>query len=208
MQFYPDQLIIEEDSGAIKDLSQRRQKPAQLPSLSHLQQLLPSTASGSAAQKPNPFASDPSVSDRYDGLEYDKPLNQPTNSEGDADKGGNFEAYSPPSGEGPTENEFNLAMRRNWLQQQLGNTLQLLGFNSSTQSTAEFFNDTFISNRRENMMKMSSKLGKAVSFLDALGSKNTGDGAISLGEKLIPRQDDLKLEARVIGGSEDRKSVV
>lgn len=112
---------------------------------------------------------------------------------------------------------FNLASRRYWLQQQLGNTLQLLGFNSSSQSVAEFLNQTsgLSLNMRENMMKKSHQLNSANnvvgnkiarSIIDspssAAASPEPGDGPEITEKELKARQDELKLEARVIGGSD------
>lgn len=106
--------------------------------------------------------------------------------------------------------EFNLASRRHWLQQQLGNTLHLLGLNSTggSISSASQLNalepanqkraDNWSLNKRENMMKMSGKLGKALPAQSAPEQQPTA------ADSLAARQDELKLEARVIGGTDAR----
>lgn len=104
------------------------------------------------------------------------------------------------------DNEFNLSLRRQWLQQQLGHTLKMLGFNASTLASSEFSNQTSGSslNFRENMMKMSNKVGKSMQLgkfhhlIDYNNQPEINEQALKA------RQDELKLEARVIGGSDAR----
>lgn len=108
----------------------------------------------------------------------------------------------------PGDGEFNLSFRRQWLQQQLGHTLQMLGFNTSTQSAAEFLNQTsgLSLNFRENMMKKSNlndiNNQKAARSLDLTPDQKQQPEITE--QELKARQDELKLEARVIGGSDAR----
>lgn len=173
------------EAEASKELNQRRQRPT-LNTLTSSHKKYQFETVAESVSNDNDSQGDGSSNDRvYDAYDsYDKQDQS------------NFEEAQPPSSDQNADNEFNLASRRHWLQQQLGNTLQLLGFNTSSQSVAEYLNQTSGSslNMRENMMKKSGKLGKA-SLLNALlpGSEN-----------LNPRQDELKLEARVIGGNDAR----
>lgn len=112
------------------------------------------------------------------------------------------------------DTEFNLSLRRQWLQQQLGSTLQMLGLNSSGShnTLVDLFNKT--GPMRENMMKMSAtrnnKLGKAYTA-EAKPQTAFPNSQAKLPElqplseqELKSRQDELKLEARVIGGNDAR----
>lgn len=103
------------------------------------------------------------------------------------------------------QTEFNLASRRHWLQQQLGNTLQLLGQNASSSISSSQLaalelpaekQQDWTGNKRENMMKMSSKLAKAL--VPPASAPERPDASLGA------RQDELKLEARVIGGTDAR----
>lgn len=179
-------LSAQADMEASKELNQRRQKPFLNPLLasSHkkyqFETVAESLASLGGADQMAPDQG--GANEAYDS--YDK-------------QDSNYEEQ-PPSSDQNADNEFNLASRRQWLQQQLGNTLQLLGFNASSQSPAEFLNQTsgVSLNNRENMMKKSGKFGKSASKLfNALLPK---------AENTAPSQDDLKLEARVIGGNDAR----
>lgn len=181
------------EAEASKELNQRRQRPI-LNTLtsSHKKYQFETVAESIANDDNNNNNAQGDANDRvYDAYEsYDK--GQDPSSSNNSE-----EAQQPPSSDQNADNEFNLASRRHWLQQQLGNTLQLLGFNTSSQSVAEYLNQTSGNslNMRENMMKKSGKLGKA-SILNALHH--------SASENLNPRQDELKLEARVIGGNDAR----
>lgn len=114
----------------------------------------------------------------------------------------------PPSS--PGSSEFNLSFRRQWLQQQLGSTLQTLGFNASNgglASIGDHLNQTY--NMRENMMKMSasSNYNKMARSFESINSKRPAvvETQAELSEQeLKARQDELKLEARVIGGNDAR----
>jgi len=186
VQYYPQQMEVE----AIKELNQRRQR---LP-LSPSEQKRFQSEFGDKdleEQSEKKFMEWANTDD--DGFK------QPTNhadspSSSATDFGSENE---PPSSDSVSNSEFNLSSRRYWLQQQLGNTLQLLGFNVSSQSTADFLNQTYATNvnSRENMMKKYNKLGKATNFTPTEKDRN---------QELASRQDELKLEARVIGGSDAR----
>lgn len=114
------------------------------------------------------------------------------------------------------DSEFNLASRRHWLQQQLGSTLQLLGINASSSISSAQLAALEAANlgqasspKRENMMKMSGTSAKTARSLpglaEALASFNLSDRKRKASpEELRARQDELKLEARVIGGSDAR----
>lgn len=134
-------------------------------------------------------------------------------------------ANSPPASDNNHNEEFNLLARRHWLQQQLGNTLQMFAFNSSLSSLAELLANNNSSSllpaalansswseapvaRRENLMK---KFGN----LRAARKEGPDSGADPLAQlpplssshfnkELKARQDELKLEARVIGGNDAR----
>lgn len=162
---------FEAESEASKELNQRRQRPLLSPLINHKK-----------------FQSDSSsMSDESDPGEHDHDRHQADSNSG----------FDQPSESSTIDSEFNLASRRHWLQQQLGNTLQLLGFNASSQSAFEFINHTSALNLnlRENMMKKSGKLGK---------SSDLAKAEATLENNLNARQDELKLEARVIGGSDAR----
>lgn len=144
------------------------------------------------------------------------------------------------SSSSPSDEEFNLLARRNWLQQQIGNTLQMFASfngtnelfpniftNQTTNSSISNLSFTSIANR-ENMMKKFGNLrvareknndpppGGALSQ-----TKNTIQPQVLLKpvvsiaaavEKILAdstkelkaRQDELKLEPRVIGGNDAR----
>jgi len=200
---------------ASKELNQRRQRPSQLPFLAKVHKL----QSGSQlAQDKEQSGASISGSDLVSGVF--------ASSSGPESNDHNHQsAFSPPEvAETQAESEFNLNSRRQWLQQQLGNTLQLLGFNLTNQSASEFLNQTsgLSLNGRENMMKMSaqytekaakslgnSEQAKNADFSDKLDASQTNqrhDNEMLIKELdlLRARQDELKLEARVIGGTDAR----
>lgn len=172
------------EAEASKELNQRRQKPFlnSITSSSQKKYQFETVAESNINSAAN--ENDNKAYDAYDS--YDK-----------QDSSNFEEEVNPPSSDETADNEFNLASRRHWLQQQLGNTLQLLGFNTSSQSAAEYLNQTsgLSLNMRENMMKKSGKLGRKASPLNSIHSND---------DNLNSRLDDLKLEARVIGGNDAR----
>lgn len=231
---------------ASKDLSQRRQRPAA--ALSVLAQkrhqfqtvvsdLMGDKSEGSSSSSVNNWANK-FEKDAYDSYKQQQPHNQ-VNLPSLADRipnlsGGGGGAPGSANSES-ADTEFNLASRRHWLQQQLGNTLHLLGFNGSAQSVAEFLNQTsgLSLSTRENMMKKKSNNMNKVAKLLAPSEPSAKEQQQQLLEQqhhhqqhgaetthgtntdqqqqqqqkqsgLSARQDELKLEARVIGGSDAR----
>lgn len=295
-RYYPDSSsYLDDQVDAVKDLSQRRQK---LPVNSPLGQSKKTHPFGGSSSlddeldRNNEKLAYDSYKDSNSGggggsssggnsNSNNKPLPSSSSSNNEQSSAS---YQSPDSGESPTitsgggsesfsgaDSEFNLANRRQWLQQQLGNTLQLLGFNAtSSQSISDYFNETSnngigalgFSGRRENMMKKSSKVAKSAamgladeesdqllpgngahmpgsiknnhyhqqqqqqqqdsfhstsssssfspSFQENLASIKTAvrrddqELPVASLSSLAARQDELKLEARVIGGSDAR----
>lgn len=191
---YPDQFLLESAQSEVsKTLSQRRQKIPPLPPIYQKKQY-EQLASETLANDDNKESwSSKSEKDAYDSFKNNK-------------EAGAFADQPPTASSYPTDNsgnsEFNLASRRYWLQQQLGSTLQLLGFNSSSQSVAEFLNQTsgLSLNMRENMMKKSNPIvtDRSSKSLSATELKDL----LQMEKELKARQDELKLEARVIGGND------
>lgn len=173
------------EAEASKELNQRRQRPFLNSITSSHKKYQFETVAESNVNSGDSGKGDGNDNKAYDAYDsYDK------------QDSSNFEEVNPPSSDETADNEFNLASRRHWLQQQLGNTLQLLGFNASSQSAAEYLNQTsgLSLNMRENMMKKSGKIGKA-SSLNSIQSTD---------DNLNSHLDDLRLEARVIGGNDAR----
>lgn len=218
-----------------KELSQRRQRPP-LGSFFSSHKKFHQTVATSLDSSPESSASDDLLRDRpLDSLPPFDQNGEPTGGgppssaaaseqtdqqraqvQADADRHAPSEDDRPSSG---PDSEFNLSLRRQWLQQQLDSTLKILGFNSSQNALGEYFNRT--GPLRENMMKISaaaasrfSKLGKSITGSSGgAGGGSGGSGDPQDGskatfelppEELGARQDELKLEARVIGGNDAR----
>lgn len=194
-QYFIQQPFGEPDNEATKELLQRRHRlPVISGPVSHKK--YQSSISEQQEQQQGFF-------DRDDQAESDK-----RKGDKERDAYDSYNKNAPPSSESHSDSDFNLSSRRTWLQQQLGNTLQLLGFNATSQSVAEYLNQTsgLSLNMRENMMKKSApgKLGKSVNGPDDIST--LGDKKVSEQDQdsLNPRQDEQRLEARVIGGSDAR----
>lgn len=102
--------------------------------------------------------------------------------------------------------DLNLSSRRNWRQQQIGQTLQSFGFNLTDLLTMRM--NSAVS-KRENLSKMSA--GFVLSEQSASQKSGKSIDAKEQQTKVINKQDagsnpveDLKLEARVIGGTDAR----
>lgn len=214
------------NSEASKDLNQRRQRPG-LSLWAHKKYQFQAVAADPvqgddnqfpSVEKVEPQSSSQSVAitnwaNKFEKDAYDsfKQQQQKIGASGAGDVPSLLDRV-PNLGAQSAESEFNLASRRHWLQQQLGNTLQLLGFNGSAQSVAEFLNHTsgLSLNNRENMMKKSTnnKVAKSLEWPPKVdGGANLTpaiSGSVASGVGLSARQDELKLEARVIGGSDAR----
>lgn len=198
-QYFIQESFTEPDSEATKELIQRRHR-LPIPSSPVNHKKYQSSSSDQQQQQVGNFF------ERGDQVEEGKKKDT-----ADAEKDA-YDSYNkhhdydnaPPSSDSVSDTDFNLASRRSWLQQQLGNTLQLLGFNGSSQSVAEYLNQTsgLSLNMRENMMKKSSlgKLGKSAGEASSDGSESKQQEQ----DLLNSRQDDMKLEARVIGGTDAR----
>lgn len=184
---------LDRDSEATKELHQRRQRPTNIDELDNVD------------KRPHHFETIADYMKNRDpitglsALDKHKISNWPNKDEKNA-----YDSYEKnpdvadsldqqANQNGDKNDEFNLLARRNWLQQQLGNTLQLFGFNSS-HSLPEPLQAT-ANEKRENLMKVSGKMGKVYKF-------STEDADIN--KEISARQDDLKLEARVIGGNDAR----
>lgn len=231
-QFYPSPSDVDaaaldaSNADAIQELKQRRQKPSQ----STLEALAGEVLRGSTEQHRKTsnnnndallggFVSSDAIDAFEDGLQID---NQEAAAQSAPDLasgapkqhvapqphggGGGQQQSSSGADAGATLGEaFNLSSRRYWLQQQLSNTLQMLGFNASIQSAAEFLNQTagLSTNMRENMMKMSGgyKLAKSslLSHPSTMLSERKNYAAAASSD-----DDNTRLEARVIGGSDAR----
>lgn len=190
-QYFIQQPFPDQESEATKDLIQRRQR-------------LPVVSSPANQERFKQVAGGTLFDNQGDQVEGQR---RKTGS-GDLEKDA-YESYdnaqSTSSQSSQSDADFNLSSRRTWLQQQLGSTLQLLGFNATNPAIADYPNlaNSLSVNMRENMMKKSSsgKLGKSM-------STNSSDGEIvseqEEQQRLNLRQDDIKLEARVIGGTDAR----
>lgn len=199
-QYFIQQPFGEPDNEATKELIQRRHRlPVISSPVSHKK--YQSSISEQQQQQQGFF-------DRDDQAESDKRRGDKERDAYDSYNKNQDHDNTPPSSESQSDSDFNLSSRRTWLQQQLGNTLQLLGFNASSQSVAEYLNQTsgLSLNMRENMMKKSApgKLGKSVSGADDISAPTDKKVSEQDQDSLNPRQDEQRLEARVIGGSDAR----
>lgn len=204
---------------AIKELKQRRQRPPPFSTLlgHHRKQHHPSQL-GLASSSPSSSASASASSSSSDLM------SDSHSSSGNADAGGYSSngAYgddqpAPPSVESIGDNEFNLSSRRQWLQQQLGNTLQVLGYNS-TSALQQLDNIADLNELYNNSTAMSAVANDETAYLSSQQSMKTAAAAATAkaakathlkgtpiyADELAARQDELKLEARVIGGSDAR----
>lgn len=181
---YPQQADESVEQSAIKELKIRRQRPPPFSSL------LTAHKKNQATQLGSSSSSSDLMGDSYPN-------------------GGYNDDSSSNNADNSNDNEFNLSSRRQWLQQQLGNTLHGLGFNSSQPPSSSVhegdlgpLNDYYSNNtnywpsREEGIAKASGKTPKSV-------SDRRSDYSLTV-EELAARQDELKLEARVIGGSDAR----
>lgn len=199
---------------ASKDLNQRRQRP-NLSLLSQKRYQLQGVLQGGSDAVGDSVAAPSSSMVSNWANQFEKDAYDSYKQQQQQQKSADFGAPNLLGSEtSAADSEFNLASRRHWLQQQLGNTLQLLGFNGSAQSVAEFLNQTsgLSLNNRENMMKKSNqnlgqKLGKSAQLDQPTHmeqQQREREPSPAPPSSLSARQDELKLEARVIGGSDAR----
>lgn len=173
---------VEQDSEATKELHQRRQRPTIL--------------DDSVDRRPFESVVD-FVRNRETQSYDDKVANWPNKNEKNAYDSYNKQPSDIAGGyESSASDEFNLIARRNWLQQQLGNTLQLFGYNSTVQKMMDP-SDAREPIARENLVKKFGKVGKS-SNINAQESNHDKQQSYSRDN------DDMKLEARVIGGNDAR----